>query len=167
MTLWQSGGLVFGYAVYAVAWLWGGRPERFAAGVLLVFGLLTDPANGWSLGAYRPGFMAMDSAVFLALGWLAFRSDRWWVLVAAAGSALIFLAVVLRLLNPGLSHDAMVSAKIGLAYVIDLALLLGVWERWLAGEPPAAGAAWARATQVTQARKAGTHTSHRRGRSQT
>lgn len=167
MTLWQSGGLVFGYAVYAIAWLWGARPERFGAGVLLLFNVLAHEVSGWGVGRFYPGSMALDAATFLIFSWLAFRSDRWWPSLTAAAAGLIILADALRLLDPTFSHYAMVSARIGLAYVVDLALLLGVWERWLAGEPPAAGAAWARATQVTQARKAGTHTSHRRGESQT
>lgn len=153
MTLWQSGGLAFGYAVCAIAWRWGGRPERFAAGVLLLSALPTDLANGWVVGGFRPGFIAVECAILLAFGWLTLRSNRWWVLAATAAAGLVVLVAVLRLLNPTLSHSAMVSAKIGLAYVIDLALLLGVWERWLAGEAAAARAAWAQAMRVTAARR--------------
>ena len=145
MTLWQSGGLIFGFAVYAIAWLRGGHPERFGAGVLLFVNLMAEPANAWVIGGGHPGFIALDGGLFLVFGWLALRGDRWWILVAAAGAGLAFLALVLQLLDPDLSLYAMVSAQIGLNYVIDLALLLGVWERWLAGEPPAARAAWAAA----------------------
>lgn len=145
MTLWQSGGLAFGYVVYSLAWLRGGRSERFGAGVMLFGNLLMSRVNSWEVGGFYPGIMGVDAANLVIFGWLCLRSERWWPLVVAAGSALIVLAYVIRLLDPALSHYALASAKVGLAYVVDLALLLGVWERWLAGEPAAGPAAWARA----------------------
>lgn len=151
MTLWQSVGLAFGYAAYAVAWFGGDRPERFGAGVLILSCLLANSANAWEVGGLYPGFMVLDVVLFLIFGWLCLRSDRWWPMMVAAGFGLIVLGHVIRLLDPALSHYAMVSAKIGLAYVIDLALLVGVFERQLAGEPAAAPAAWARAARVTAA----------------
>ena len=151
MTLWQSCGLAFGFLVYAVAWFGGGRPERFAAGVLVLISLLASQANAWYVGGFYPGFMVLDGASVLIFGWLSLRSDRWWPMVATAGFGLIVLGHLIRQIEPAaLSHYAMVSAKIGLTYVTDLAVLLGVWERWLAGEPPAGRAAWAAAARRTR-----------------
>ena len=42
-------------------------------------------------------------------------------------------------------------SAIAWTWLINLTLLLGVWERWLAGEPPAAPAAWAKAARFTRA----------------
>ena len=53
----------------------------------------------------------------------------------------------------GFVEDAVATAGVGLGYLIDLALLLGVLESRLAGEPPAARAAWAHAKRVTAARR--------------
>ncbi|HYD28289.1 hypothetical protein [Brevundimonas sp.] len=153
MTAWQSGGLVLGYFAYAVAWVRGGPPERLGAGVLLLACLVANHANGWEVGDLYPGFIIMDSAIFLVFGWLNFRSDRWWTAVAAGAAGLIVLGHVIRLLDRSFAHGAMVSAKIGLAYVVDLALLAGVGERWLAGEQPAGRAAWAAANRMTAARR--------------
>lgn len=147
MTVWQSAGLWFGLVVYAVAWLRGGHPERLGAGLLLLTNLSAELANAWEVGAYRPGFMIMDAASLLIFGGLWFRSNRWWPAVAASGYGLIVLVQAIRVMDPTFSHYAMVSAKVGLWYVVDLALLFGVWERWLAGEAPAARAAWAKATR--------------------
>lgn len=153
MTLWQSGGLVFGYLVYAVAWFGGGRPERFGAGVLILGNLLTSEFNTWDVGGFYPGIMMLDVASLLIFGWLCLRSDRWWPIVVAAGGGLIVLADAIRLLDPALSHYAMASAKIGAAYVVDLALLVGVFERWLAGEPAAGAAAWMKADRAIAIRR--------------
>ena len=155
MTLWQSGGLAFSYVVYAVAWLWGGRPERFGVGVLLLNSLIASRAYAWPVGGFYPGFAVTDVASFLIFGWWCLRSDRWWPMVAASGLGLIVFGRVLRLVEPALSHDAMVSAHIGLGYVFHLALLLGVWERGLAGEGPAGSAAWFKAKRATAARRRG------------
>lgn len=153
MTLWQSGGLAFGFVVYAVAWLWGGRPERFGVAILLLSGLLASRANAWPVGGLYPGFAIADVASFLIFGWWCLRSERWWPMVAASGLGLTVLGLILRLVEPTLSHDAMVSAHIGLGYVFHLALLFGVWESWLAGERPAGLAAWAKAARLTAARR--------------
>lgn len=153
MTLWQSGGLAFGYVVYAIAWFRGGRPERFGAGVLLLSSLVASRANAWPVGGFHPGFAGSDIASFLIFGWWCLRSDRWWPMVVASALGLTVLGLFLRLVEPALSHDAMVSAHIGLGYVFHLALLLGVWERGLAGERPAGPAAWSKAERATAARR--------------
>ena len=153
MTPWQSGGLAFGFVVYAIAWLRGGQPERLGAGVLLFGGLLAGPANAWEIGGVYPAWVALDGAILLLFVWLCFRAERWWPMVAASAYGMIVLSQGIRLMDPTFSHYAMVSAHIGLGYVVDLALLVGVWERWLAGEPAAGPAAWAKAARLTAARR--------------
>ena len=76
-----------------------------------------------------------------------------WSMVAASAYGMIVLSQGIRLMDPTFSHYAMVSAHIGLGYVVDVALLVGVWERWLAGEPAAGPAAWAKAARLTAARR--------------
>ena len=155
MTPWQVGGLLFGFVAYAVAWAWGGRPERLGAGVLLFACLLSSLSYRWEIGGLYLAAMAQDSVRLLIFGWLCFRSDRWWPLVTTAALGLMVLMYVIRLLDPAFSHFAMASGHVGLGYLIDLALLLGVWERRLAGEPPAGPAAWAAADRATAVRRNG------------
>ncbi|MDQ7813907.1 MAG: hypothetical protein RDU12_14470 [Brevundimonas sp.] len=154
MTPWQTCGIAFGFLAYAVAWVWGGRLERFGAGVLLFSCLLAFLTYQWEVGGHYPVAMALDSVRLLVFGWLCFRLDRWWPFVVTAAIGLMVMGYVLRLLDPTFSHLAMASAHIGLGYLIDLALLLGVFERWLAGEPAAGPAAWAKADRATEARRA-------------
>ncbi|WP_332660446.1 hypothetical protein [Brevundimonas sp.] len=147
-TPWQFGGMVFGLAVYAIAWTWGGRPERLGAGLLLMVTLLAEFTYRWQVEGFYPAGLAQDGVRLLVFGWLCFRLDRWWLFPMTAAHALIVLAFVLRYADPSLSQNALAAALVGLGYLVDLSLLLGVVERWLAGEPAAGPAAWARANRA-------------------
>ena len=153
MTLWQSGGLLLGHVVCAVAWFRGGRPERFGVGLFLLANLLARPANAWVVDGIYPAWVVLDGAILVVLCGLCFRSDRWWPLVAASAYGLMIFGQIIRLMDPTFSHYALVSSHIGLGYVVDLALLFGVWERWAAGEPPVGPAAWAKANRAAAARR--------------
>ncbi len=168
MTVWQLAGLWFSLAVYSVAWSRGGRPERLAAGLLILDQMVASLTFYWRLDHHDLAAAAKGCVLLVVFGWMSLKGNRWWPLVTVAALSLILFTYVWRLTDPTLSHFAAASARVGLFYLIDLALLFGVWECWLAGDPPTARAAWARAVQVTQARKAGTHTTfRRRGKSQT
>lgn len=153
MTVWQVGGIWFAMLVYAAAWFRGGGPERFGAAVLILDLLGTTVLLRWSVSHLYPNLLAKEAVCLLAIGWLAFRSDRWWPIVVAAALGLVVLIYVLRFLDPNLSQYAAVSAHIGLDYLIDLTLLFGVFERWLAGERPVGPTAWAKAARLTTTRR--------------
>lgn len=137
--------MALGLMAYAVAWAWGGRPERFGTGVLVLSTMLSVITYTWEVDGFYPAGMAQDCARFLIFGWLCLRADRWWLLVNTAAQVLLILAWALRLMDPGFSQLALASAGVGLGYLIDLSVLLGVWERWLAGERAEGPAAWAAA----------------------
>ena len=113
-------------------WLWGGRPERYAAGVVLwihfVFGVIT-----WVVGDVYVDSMIEDFILTLAFGWLVFRSDRWWPFVVTATCVLSLLVHVLTMVT-NISWGAAVSARVGLGLMFNVALIAGVFERRLAGE---------------------------------
>lgn len=155
MTAWQITGTWFGLTVYALAWVRGGRPERTGAAVLLLDSLVSSVLFRWDIDQIYPNAMVKEGACLVVIGWLAFRSERWWPIAMTAALCLVILTYVLRLLDPALSHFAAASARVGLAYLIDLILLIGVFERWLAGEPAVAPAAWAEADQATAAGRRG------------
>lgn len=157
VTTWMSVGLWLGVAIYAAAWFRGGHVERFAAAVMLVVCVLitlnflrtVDGTHN-----YLPGRIA-DYGRLLLFGWLCLRSDRWWPFLMTAAFGLIAVVDVVGWLDPAISQWGVASAKLGLGYLADLSLLLGVWERRLAGEEPAGRAAWARADTATSARQNG------------
>ena len=153
MTVWQTGGIWFGLMVYAIAWFRGGRPERFGAAVLILDCLVSAVLHRWYISHLYPNLLVGKAVCLLVIGWLAFRSDRWWPIVMASALCLVVLIYVLRFLDPDFSQYAAVSAHIGLDYLIDLTLLFGLLERRLAGEPPAGPAAWAKAARLTAWRR--------------
>ena len=150
-TPWQVGGMALGMTAYFVAWIWGGRPERLAAGVLLFFCLLSSLTFRWEGGELYLIGMVQDFVRLLIFGWLCLRFDRWWALVMTAVLGQMVFVYVAQLLAPALTQYAVASALVGLGYLLDLTLLLSVFERRLAGDQPAAPAAWAAADRATAA----------------
>jgi hypothetical protein len=142
-----------GLAAYAVAWVWGGRSERFAAGFMIAFCLSSFITYKWEIGGLHVAMFIENCFRFLVLGWLCLRSDRWWPFVMTVAIALSLLVHAIAWVDPSLSEMEAFSAQIGLGYLIDLALLFGVVERRLAGEAPAGRAGWAAAEAATTARR--------------
>lgn len=100
-------------------------------------GLTLRTADGQAAAA------ASTFVAALVVIWLAFRSDRWWPLFAAASLTLCVLTHFMEWMTPGLSRYAAESAQVGLWIVVYLSLLAGVVERRLAGEPAvSATAVW-------------------------
>lgn len=153
MSIWNFVGLWFGLAAYAVAWTWGGRPERFAAGISILYCLFSFLTYKWEVGGLHLAGFVETCVRFMIFGWLCLRSDRWWPFVTTAAIALEVLVYVPVLLDPRLSEMSAFSAQVGLGYLLDLNLMLGVFERQLAGEAPAGRAAWAAADIATAARR--------------
>lgn len=138
MTPWYAALLVLGPVAFALAFWKGGRVERVAAMVLSANYLLTLAIDGsW---AYRGAVVVagLDGASALIFLGLALRNRRWWLLAATAGLLLATLTWVIGLVDPTVGFYAAASAAIGEWAFVYLTLIAGVWERWLAGERPAA-----------------------------
>lgn len=127
-------GHVLGWLAYGAGWLRGGPAERFAAAVLLSDWAFSSVTFRWSVDDVYWGLAAQAVVVTAIFGRLAFRGDRWWPLVATAAMILILLVHGLTIVTP-ITQYAAVSARVGLWMVVNTALLAGVAERWLAGEP--------------------------------
>jgi len=137
--------LILAWVSFVTAWLRGGHTERFAVAVLFCDYALTRMTTGMA-GAHELVAVS-ESVLAVIIAWLAFRSDRWWTLVAAGALMLCVLVFVLEWTNPDLPRNAAISARSGLWFVIPLSLLAGVVERWLAGERAVSDTAvWRRRT---------------------
>lgn len=123
----------------------GGHVERLGAAVLVCDYALTAAVSRAPLPNPYLASTAVECVTTLVFLWMAFRFDRWWLLVAASSLILCNVAAILGLAHPGLSLYAAASAEVGLWTVVYASLLAGVGERWLAGEPPAGAVlAWPR-----------------------
>lgn len=72
----------------------------------------------------------------LVFGGLALKGNRWWPFAITATMALVVLVHLSMALTTDLDHRADLSARLGLGILTSLSILLGVFERWLAGERP-------------------------------
>ncbi|MEJ6790855.1 hypothetical protein BrevBR_15030 [Brevundimonas sp. BR2-1] len=153
MTIWNFVGIWFGLAAYAVAWIRGGRVERFGAGFMIAFCMVSFITYKWAIGGLHIGVFIEYCLRFLVFGWLCLQADRWWPFVVTGALGLSVLVHAMAWLDPALSETEAFSAQVGLGYLIDLTILLSVFERRLAGEEPAGRAAWAAAEAATTARR--------------
>ncbi|WP_332678679.1 hypothetical protein [Brevundimonas sp.] len=152
MTIWGVAGMWLGFLAYAFAWFRGGPAERLAAGIMILHCLATVITFKWVIDGHHSPRMILDGVRLLFFGWLCFRSNRWWPFVVLAALAMMSGLHIVTLFEPTL-YMAVASAFVGLGYLVDLTLMLGVGERMLAGEPPAGRAAWARSDAVTPPRR--------------
>lgn len=141
---------VTGFAAFVLAWLKGGHTERFGVGVLFTSYMISSHIYMWRIGDVYWASAAQDFILTIIFGRLALRTSRWWPLVMTALFALIVMVHLLTIADFDLLEYAAVSAQIGLNTLINLTLLVSVFERWLAGEAPAAASVdWARRPRAT------------------
>lgn len=118
----------------AVLWFKGGHPERLTAGVLVLLFPVSYLLHPWRIGNVMVGDAALDVAMTLFFGWLAFAQDRWWPLVMTGMMVLTLMVHASMVLMPQLEAYSDLSARVGLALLSSIVLLAGAGERWLAGE---------------------------------
>jgi hypothetical protein len=134
---------VLGVGAFGLGWLRGGRPEREAVAVLGLGYFLGNLLFYVRVRNFQLGEALSDLILLIGFGWLAFRRDRWWLLVAASLQTLVMAMHLLALADPGVSARADITARWGLLAMLLLVVMAGVFERWLAGEAPGtANARW-------------------------
>lgn len=148
MTPIQTGVLLLEIATIMVAWIKGGHPERLGACTFLIWAAASITAPAWlhgiAIGELPVFEMAVELTVLAVFVRMAMRGGRWWPFGAAAVMTLSVLVYLVQPFVPELDRRAEISAHVGLAAALSLALLTGVVERWLAGEGPASASRWRR-----------------------
>jgi hypothetical protein len=123
-------GLTLTLLVCGSAFLVGGRPERLAAGALVLGWvatlLLRDPR--WAGPQW--GGLAVDAAFFAALVGIALTSSRYWPLFAAAFQLLAVLTHAARILDPSVRGWAYATAGVIWTQLVLVAIGVGVYNRW-------------------------------------
>lgn len=109
--------------------------------VLLLDHVCTTHVLRWVSGPLWEA--APDVLLLTIFSWLALRGRRWWPFLMTASLVLIVMVHGLAALTPVGRYVAL-SARLGLWILIYLTLLVGVAERWLAGERPISEGLWRR-----------------------
>jgi hypothetical protein len=154
MTPFQLGALILTVTTIGIAWTRGGHPERLGACAVLIW-ITTTTITPDSLHSIRVADIsvlevALEFTLLVVLVRMALTGRRWWPFAAAAVTALGVMVYGAQLLIPEVDRRAEISAHVGLGLALDLTILTGVVERWLAGERPASlSAVWARRQHET------------------
>lgn len=154
MTSFQLAALTLTIATIGVAWTKGGHPERFGASAVLVWIATSTTTPDWMHSVLVAGVSVLEAALeftlLVVLVRMSLTGRRWWPFAAAAVTTLGVMVYVAQIFIPELDRRAEISAHVGLTFALDLTILAGVLERWLAGEKPASSeAVWSRRSRVT------------------
>ena len=128
--------LISTLVILPIAWLRGGHAERMGVVVLLlayVAGALLLPLR---VDRLLIGCAITDVGMLAALVWMTLKYDRWWLILASAAQTLSILTYLALLTRPELTVRENVAAQWVFGLISLYALLGGIFERWLAGEPP-------------------------------
>jgi len=130
--------LISTVVILPVAWLKGGHAERAVVVVLLLNYLAAPFLQPARVGEVMVGLAAADLVLLAVLGWMTLKYDRWWLLLATAAQGLVVLAYLAVMSRPEVTARENIVAQWVFGLITLYALLGGVLERWLAGEPSAA-----------------------------
>lgn len=141
MTPFQLAALFLTVTTIAVAWARGGHPERMGAAAILIWVTISVATPDWLhsivLGDVSIFEAALELGLLVVFLGMAMKGRRWWPFAASAVMTLSVMVYLAQFLVADLDRRAEISAHVGLTIALNLTLLVGVFERWLAGEPPA------------------------------
>jgi hypothetical protein len=119
-------GLAILIAAVTVAFGWGGRDERFAAGAFIIATLMSWVTDNAYSGT-QMNVLIVDFALLLGLVGLALTSDRFWPMYAAAFQLVGTVVHVASMTQTGDSAWAYAVGLIFWSYAVMAALLAGTW----------------------------------------
>lgn len=129
--------LVSTVAIFAIAWLKGGHPERQGTVFLLLAYVSAVLVEDVQFQQHQVGVMATDTILLGGFVWMCVRWDRWWLLVAVACQVLALVAYATMWFDPDITLRSNVVTRWLFGLIQLFALGAGVIERWLAGEAAA------------------------------
>lgn len=130
-SLYSQIGAILWLGVCAFALAKGDKPERFAAGALVVGWLLTLAVHrdtDLSGGAWV--LMAIDAALFVVLLGIGWKSDRTWPIWAAGFQAIMVLVHVVMMIDLRIRAIAYISAQTVGTYGVLICLAIGTFWAW-------------------------------------
>lgn len=115
--------------VCGLAWAWGRPPERWGAtAIFLAYlaALLAQNTTDWL--SPQIGLVLVDIGLLTALGGLALRTNRYWLIVATGLQLLTVLAHAAVMLDRSVLPLAYIIVLNLIGYLVLGALLIGIFE---------------------------------------
>jgi hypothetical protein len=113
------------------AWVWGGRIERWASGIVLTGSLLTLAVRrSWPVRYQQVeiGLMLVDLAVLAVLAWLLLKDDRWWLRILIVVHTLASLAALAKAIDPRFQAGGYAVMTSSASWPILLCLTIGILQ---------------------------------------
>jgi len=113
------------------AWKWGQWPERTATALFSAAWLgtlLAKPAVHVRFFYVEAGVLLVDGALLIALGWLAVRTGRGWLIWATAFQLLSTTAHLGRAMDSSFSALGYSIMEGASSYPTLIALAVGLWQ---------------------------------------
>jgi hypothetical protein len=112
------------------AMLWGGWAERTVAWLFVAALLgtqLLKSSVATSFLSLEAGVLLVDGALLVALGWIAIRTGKWWIICVTAFQLIAVLGHLGKLVNPGMSRMAYGLMESVSSYPALIALAIGIY----------------------------------------
>lgn len=123
----QVFGLVVLVATIIMAYRWGGRDERFAAGAFAIATFASRVLDAGNFQHVQISILVVDVVLFGALLVLALGSDRFWPIWAAAFQLVGTTVHVASMAETGDFAWAYAVGLIFWTYPVLISLMLGTW----------------------------------------
>lgn len=122
------------YSVCGFAFWRGGRPERIVAAVAIIAWIaawVVQNKHDWVSTQW--GSLVVDSLLLAVLVGLALRTDRRWLLFAAAFQLISVVIYIARMVDPRVGALAPYRGGVIWSYAVLVSLAVGTWLHWRGG----------------------------------
>lgn len=111
----------------------GGWEERVVGGLVLALLVLVRVMEPIQIGAWRVGVAGLEVAFLIAILWLTYARDRWWLTALAGFQLISVLTHVMPLLAAGRYFVwTAVTIRLEVWLLICITFFVGAWEAWAA-----------------------------------
>lgn len=123
---------IIGLTLTAVIALWrfGAWEERVVGAMVLALLGLVHIVEPLQIGVWRAGVAGLELCFLIAVGWLLYLRDRWWLTALAGFQLISVLTHVTALVAPHHSIWTAVTVRLGVWILICITFFAGAWEAW-------------------------------------
>lgn len=108
---------------------WRGRSgDRTAIAVVVLYIIVGEVVESIMWGSWRAGSAFLDLVLFLSLWWIAERTDRWWLVLAAGFQLLVVATHLIPLIQPGFHYWTGTTVRLVIWGLMSISFFIGAWE---------------------------------------